>query len=211
MERPYPDCLRCHGMYFGGSIAEVVQPISKEGPWHLVDQSRSSLPVIPCLACHPIHLENRIRGTADHSDPDAIYYNREDRDPLMGLYLRSDRMHLRADLLPKPEMYRNGEEVYVSDDPAQRLCMQCHAPNWAHETGTEDDRTPTGVHEGISCLACHQGHSNDVRASCKACHPALSNCGIDVETMNTTFLNRESPHDIHSVACTDCHDPIPYR
>jgi hypothetical protein len=127
----------------------------------------------------------------------------------MGLYLRSDRMHLRADMLPKPEMYKDGNQVFVSDEPAQRICMQCHAPNWAHEAGSEDDRTPTGVHEGISCLACHQGHSNNAKDACKTCHPALSNCGREVETMNTSYASRESPHDIHSMKCTDCHDPIP--
>ena len=211
MERLYPDCFRCHGMYYAGTIETLVRPISTEGPWHLTDVSMASYPVIPCLACHPIHLENTVRDRAESlDDPDAIYYEREDRAPLMGLYLRSDKMHLRADMLPKPDIYRQGRAILVSDEPAQRLCVQCHAPNWAHEAGTEDDKTPAGVHEGISCLACHQGHSNDPRNSCTQCHPALSNCGIDVKTMNTTYVSRESPHDIHFVGCTDCHDPIPY-
>lgn len=209
-EQLYPDCFRCHGMYYGGTIGELVQPISTAGPWTMTERAMESRAVIPCLACHPIHMENRLRGRAGSlDDPGAIFYEREERDPLMGLYLRSDRMHLRADMLPKPDMFRQGEAVHVSDDPAQRLCVQCHAPNWAHEAGSEDDRTPVGVHEGLSCLACHQGHSNDPRGSCARCHPALSNCGLDVETMNTTYAKRESPHDIHFVACTDCHDPVP--
>ncbi len=41
------------------------------------------------------------------------------------------------------------------------LCTQCHAPNAAHEAGSQDDRTPAGVHEGLSCIACHANHSND--------------------------------------------------
>jgi len=210
MERPYPDCFRCHGMYYGGTISDLVEPIDTAGPWHLKEARQGPLPVIPCLACHPIHMENSVRGRAGSlDDPDAIFYERENREPLMGLYLRSDHIHLRADQLPKPVIYSEGAEVYLSDEPAQRLCIQCHAPNWAHEAGTEDDRTPTGVHEGISCLACHEGHSNNAREACKTCHPALSNCGRDVETMNTTYYDRESPHDIHFVKCTDCHDPIP--
>ena len=212
MERLYPDCFRCHGMYFEGTIGDLVEPINTEGPWHLAREIQAERPVIPCLTCHPIHMENRIRGEARSlDDPESIFYEREGRDPLMGLYLRSDRMHLRADLLPKPEITRDGEEIFVSDDPAQRLCVQCHAPNWAHEAGTEDDRTPAGVHEGLSCLACHEGHSNNARESCDNCHPALSNCGLDVATMNTTYASRESPHDIHFMRCTDCHDPIPYK
>jgi hypothetical protein len=211
MERPYPDCFRCHGMYFEGTIGDLVQPINTAGPWHLTRESLAAQPVIPCLACHPIHMENNTRGRAGSmDDPEAIFYERETRDPLMGLYLRSDQMHLRADLLPKPGIYFEGKEVFVSDDPAQRLCVQCHAPNWAHEAGTEDDRTPMGVHEGLSCLACHEGHSNNARESCDNCHPALSNCGLDVKTMNTTYARRESQHDIHFMGCTDCHDPIPY-
>jgi hypothetical protein len=68
-----------------------------------------------------------------------------------------------------------------------------------------DDRTPVGVHEGLSCLACHGKHGQDTRASCASCHPRLSNCGLDVETMDTTFKSASSVHDVHRVACVDCH------
>lgn len=216
MERPYPDCFRCHGMYYDGTIADLVEPISTSGPWKLKDESKATDPVIPCLSCHPIHMENLPMNEATaFDDPDAIYYERSERHSLAGLYLRSDKMHLRSDLLPKPVMHQPGMahqedgEVLVSDDPLQRLCMQCHAPNWAHEVGTEDDHTPSGVHEGISCRACHRGHSNDPRKACLTCHPALSNCGQDVMQMNTTYRDRESPNDIHRMTCTNCHDPIP--
>jgi hypothetical protein len=210
MERLYPDCFRCHGMYYEGNIASLVEPVSQQGPWHLKDPEKATQPVIPCLACHPIHLENELLGHPGSMDePEAIFYEREERNPLTGLYIRSDKIHLRADHLRKPDIYREGETVLVSDDPVQRICMQCHAPNWAHEAGTEDDRTPTGVHEGISCRACHQGHSNDARNACKTCHPAVTSCGVDVMTMNTTYRDRESPNDIHSMKCTDCHDPVP--
>jgi len=39
--------------------------------------------------------------------------------------------------------------------------------------------------------------------------PAVSSCGQDVMTMNTTYKNSESPNNIHFMSCTDCHDPIP--
>ena len=210
MERPYPDCFRCHGMYYDGTIADLMEPLSTKGPWSLKQEEKAWDPVVPCLACHPIHMENPTLGEAtSFDDPGAIYYEREERNPLTGLYLRSDRMHLRADHLRKPDMYKEGESILVSDDPVQRLCMQCHAPNWAHEAGTEDDHTPSGVHEGLSCRACHQGHDNDPRSACLTCHPAMSNCGLDVRTMNTTYRDRESPHDIHRMECRDCHDPVP--
>ena len=68
-----------------------------------------------------------------------------------------------------------------------------------------DDRTPVGVHEGISCLGCHQKHSQNTRQSCATCHPRLSNCGLDVAKMDTTFGNPKSAHNIHTVKCIDCH------
>ncbi len=211
LERTYPDCFRCHGMYYGGTIKDLIDPISMEGPWSLKDPGIASKPAIPCLTCHPIHMENRLKahpGSLD--DPDAISYKGEQRNPLTGLYLRSDKLLLRADMLRKPDMIKKGEPVLVSDDPIQRICMQCHAPNWAHEAGSEDDRTPTGVHEGMSCRACHQDHSTNALNACQACHPAVSNCGLNVRTMNTTYDNRESPNNIHSMECKDCHNPVPY-
>ena len=210
MERPYPDCFRCHGMYYDRTIADLLTPLSTRGPWKLIDEKQASLPVIPCLACHPIHLENEpLEHPGNLDDPAAIFYERDERNALTGLYLRSDRMHLRADLLRKPDIYEGEIPVLVSDDPVQRLCMQCHAPNWKHQAGTEDDRTPVGVHEGIACRACHLGHSNNARNACKKCHPAVTSCGLDVMTMNTSYLKRESPNNIHNMICEDCHDPIP--
>jgi hypothetical protein len=95
--------------------------------------------------------------------------------------------------------------VKVSPDVRQALCYQCHAPLATFQVGSGDDRTGIGVHEGISCLACHQKHRQTTRASCSTCHPRLSNCGLDVEKMDTTFKSTKSPHNIHFVKCTDCH------
>jgi hypothetical protein len=211
-EQPYWDCLRCHGMFYDGTIYELVEPVSTTGPWKLKEEGAGENPVIPCLACHGIHQRNEpLTRPENMDDPAAIHYLREARAPAAGLHVRSDGMFLRADLLPEPDMYDGGRAVLASGDPLQRTCIQCHAPGWNHATGSSDDRTPTGVHEGISCMACHLPHSNEARASCRHCHPALSNCGLDVETMNTTFLDRDSPHNIHFVACEDCHEPVPER
>ena len=209
LEQPYWDCLRCHGMFYDGTIYDLVEPVSTTGPWRL-QEGMAGLPVIPCLACHGIHYRKEQLGRPGSlDDPAAIFYEREPRAPSAGIHVRADRMFLRADMLRKPELFAEGKVVPVSDDPVQRICIQCHSPQWDHHAGSSDDRTPTGVHRGISCMACHRPHSNDTRASCRQCHPALSNCGLDVETMNTTFLDRESPHNIHFVACADCHEPVP--
>jgi hypothetical protein len=107
--------------------------------------------------------------------------------------------------------------VTVSQDPRQALCFQCHAPRepetgsvaaasaWGPQVGSGDDRTPMGVHEGISCISCHEGHNQNARASCKNCHPKMSNCGLDVEKMDTTYAISASAHNIHWVKCADCH------
>ncbi len=71
--------------------------------------------------------------------------------------------------------------------------------------GSGDDRTAIGVHEGISCLSCHLKHGQKTRASCAECHPKMSNCGLDVEKMDTTFLSATSKHNVHWVKCADCH------
>jgi hypothetical protein len=62
-----------------------------------------------------------------------------------------------------------------------------------------------GVHEGISCVACHAQHGQTTNASCATCHPKMSNCGLDVEKMDTTFASTKSKHNVHWVKCADCH------
>jgi hypothetical protein len=73
------------------------------------------------------------------------------------------------------------------------------------KVGSGDDRTPIGVHEGLSCISCHTGHNQNARASCKTCHPADVHCGLDVEKMDTSYASATSKHNIHWVKCADCH------
>ena len=107
--------------------------------------------------------------------------------------------------LSLPAMMEGERPVKMSPDQRQALCYQCHAPRADAQVGSGDDRTGVGVHEGISCLACHQKHGQQTRASCANCHPRLSNCGLDVEKMDTTFANAKSAHNVHWVRCADCH------
>jgi hypothetical protein len=211
MEQPYWDCFRCHGMFYEESIYELIEPVSSEGPWKMIDDEQLNIASIPCNACHQIHTGNEIHSaTGYYHKPEEIFYARKesqlDRNPAAGLFIRSDNIFLRADQLPDPQIFFKGATLQKSDNPLQRLCLQCHAPNFKLEAGTEDDRTPAGVHEGISCVACHETHSNDAPRSGSKCHPAISNCGLDVTSMNTTFFSPESDNNIHFVSCTDCHD-----
>ena len=125
--------------------------------------------------------------------------------PSVALFDRREQKHFSVDLLPLPVMRDGARALKISPDTRQALCYQCHAPEASALVGSGDDRTPVGVHEGLSCLACHLKHGQQTRASCATCHPRLSNCGLDVEKMDTTFLSTASGHNIHFVKCADCH------
>jgi hypothetical protein len=195
------DCFRCHGMHFEGSIGDLVQPLGTQGPWRIVDSKIAGLPAMPCMACHSIH-----RAGDPAAKPDQRSGLRQASvRPSLALFDRRSRMAVGAALLPVPAVLNAGHRVKMSPDTRQGLCYQCHAPLAGNEIASGDDRTPAGVHEGLSCFACHQGHQQNTRASCSTCHPRLSNCGIDVEKMDTTFRDAKSRHNIHTVKCLDCH------
>ncbi len=185
-EPPTNDCLRCHGMFTTGDIANLVIPPGGTVSARLTEPARASEPAIPCLACHQVH-------------------TRTGETQIANLYDRRERTHVAANRLPVATVFQDGRAVRVSRDLRQRVCVQCHAPDATHALGSSDDRTPAGVHEGLSCRDCHWSHTNSARASCTACHPADSHCGLDVRKMDTTFLDPVSRHNVHTVACRDCH------
>jgi hypothetical protein len=185
-EPPTNDCLRCHGMFFQGDIANLVARTDATGLWSLKDPAKASQPAIPCLSCHQVHVPAAATTIA------SFYDHRE-------------KTHFPASLLPVAAIYQGARAVKISRDPRQRGCVVCHAPDATHQLASADDRTPAGVHEGLSCRDCHWGHDSSAKASCNACHPADSHCGIEVQKMDTTFLSTTSKHNVHTVACTDCH------
>ena len=195
------DCLRCHGMHFDGGIDTLVEPLNTVGPWRLRDRTLADRPAIPCLACHAVHRQ----GLPLSRPKERIGGEQETVRPSVGLYDRRTRLNVSASVLPLPAVYEGSRPVKMSPDQRQSLCYQCHAPKAGMQAGSGDDRTPLGVHEGLSCFACHQNHGESTRQSCSGCHPRLSNCGIDVEKMDTTFRNPKSAHDVHRVKCLDCH------
>jgi hypothetical protein len=187
------DCLRCHGMFSDLPVQDLVEPLDKKGPWVLKIPEMADKPVIPCMTCHQTHRKGLPKVNPDYSDPGGIFYMRKDTSEVAGFYYRPER------------------PVNVSDDILMRNCVMCHSPDARHQAGTSDDLTPRGVHEGLSCTACHESHSNDARKSCLKCHPAISNCKIDVTTMNTTYKDQKSPNNIHWVGCVDCHKEKNFR
>lgn len=197
-EQMAAQCLRCHGMFYAGSIADLVTPLNIRGPWQFRNPVMAQRPVIPCMACHELHAPGELFHASATNSP---VFRRE----TIALYSRTEKAHFAIDDLLIPKIVHNGHTVKVSSDPRQRLCTQCHAPNAFGHAGSSDDRTPTGVHEGLSCAACHAPHSNDTRASCALCHPARSSCGLDVTRMDTSFRSPTSQHNIHRMTCLECH------
>jgi hypothetical protein len=207
------DCLRCHGMHFDGPIRELVAPQDSHGPWHVIKAGFADEPTMPCQACHQVHRE----GAPSTRPERRISVAGAAVDDTLAFFDRRERLHFRATALPIPHLYDGARALKMNQDARQSLCYQCHAPrvpeagtvpaknNWGAQAGSGDDRTPMGVHEGLSCLSCHFGHNESALASCKTCHPQMSNCGLDVEKMDTTFANANSAHNIHWVRCTDCH------
>jgi hypothetical protein len=196
------NCLRCHGMHYEGGIRDLIHPVSTSGPWEMLDAEIAVQPSIPCLTCHRIHTSGEMMQEAVTTENER---GKETNRPSLAFFERRDTMSWAVELLPLPEIKDGTRTVQVSPDARQGLCYQCHAPLSSFQAGSSDDRTCIGVHEGISCLACHQKHGMSARASCKTCHPQLSNCGLDVENMDTTFSNPASTHNIHFVKCVDCH------
>jgi hypothetical protein len=205
IEQPMDDCLRCHGMFFEGNIGELVAPLNNQGPWKIVKAGHSSRPAIPCLTCHSIHFKGNPAVRPDYADPKSIAARRASRVPHAAFFDRNEKTHFDASILPTVSVRLGDRTIAAAQDPRQRVCAQCHAPGAQREAGSSDDRTPRGVHEGLSCMTCHENHSLETRQSCKECHPRLSNCGIDVEKMDTTFKSAQSTHNVHFVACADCH------
>jgi len=212
-QRLTDDCFRCHGMYFSGAIGDMVQPQDLHGPWRIVRSGFADAPTMPCTTCHWIHSE----GAPQHKPASRISVAGSPMPESLGFFDRREQMHFAAATLSMPLVYDGATALRMSPDARQSLCYQCHAPRLTDantpaavqglgmQAGSGDDRTPMGVHEGLSCFACHAGHNENARASCKTCHQKTSECGLDVETMDTTYASASSKHNIHWVRCVDCH------
>ncbi len=204
-ETIYEDCLRCHGMFYDkGTVRDIVEPLDTVGPWKLKDLSVADRPSIPCFACHQVHREGVPGVRQNLENPSSLHYGRL-KNTFTAFYYRRDSNYFPVTAMIPQNINYQSAALKISTDPNQSLCLECHSPNAFRMSGTSDDRTPRGVHEGLSCMACHDSHSNSAVSSCKTCHPAISNCKIDVEKMNTSYFDKTSKNNIHFVSCTDCH------
>lgn len=199
------DCLRCHAMHFQGSIRDLVIPVDTRGPWRLKNADLAQQAAVPCLACHQLHHEG---SPLQKSQPSASPASpqQEITRPSLAFFDRREFDHISIADLPLPTMLDGSRPVKMSHDQRQALCYQCHAPGATRAVYSGDDRTATGVHEGLSCFSCHQQHGQQTRTSCDTCHAQHLDCKLNVEKMDTSFKDKASKHNIHSVKCVDCHE-----
>jgi hypothetical protein len=163
-------CLVCHGMFFDGNVADLVTPLDTEGPWKLCKPVVADWPSIPCFACHQIHAKHYPSPDPDYSDPVVSQARPRDRSTRLDFYSRYGGQYFSAEDLHAITLSDGEEALEVSNDARQRVCFQCHSPNSFHQSETSDDRTPTGVHQGLSCFECHSSHGGTRWDSCSACH-----------------------------------------
>ncbi len=197
------DCLRCHAAHFQGGIRDLVAPINTKGPWRLAQPQLAEQPAVPCLACHQVHREGVPLAKSNNSAPGP---QQEIARPSLAFFDRRGFDHVALSDLPLPSMIEGTRAVKTSPDQRQALCYQCHAALATQQVYSGDDRTPIGVHEGLSCFSCHSQHGQQTRASCDNCHEQHAACRIAVEQMDTTFKDKTSKHNIHSMKCVDCHE-----
>ncbi len=219
MAPPMDDCLRCHAMFFEGTARDLVTPLDTRGPWQMVHKELADHRSIPCLVCHQVHAERRLsppsvaavsdRRADQHgirrSETAATALAGDKTTSKAGFYDRRERRFFPAHELPHPKVFDGGKLLPVSDDARIRICVQCHAPSTPHQAGTSDDRTLARRPRRDELPLLPRHASLDTRKSRAQCHHAASSCGLDVTRMDTTARAKGSRHDIHTVACEDCH------
>jgi len=200
--RPAMPCTACHRIHGPEEVAGAGTGVAAAGTPSALPTAAPPAGSTPAAAPAPPVPTASSRPAA----PDFGSAAREAvHKPSLAFFDRRGLRHVPVGDLRIPEMREGARAVLLSPDRRQALCYQCHGPDETRQVRSGTDRTPTGVHEGLSCLACHRVHGMTTRTSCASCHPRLSNCGLDVEAMDTTFLAKSSKHDIHTVKCADCH------
>jgi hypothetical protein len=191
----------------------VVVSIVRSDAWISGNPYFTLSPAIPCQARHWIHRE----GSPETKPAARLSVAGPVVPRSLGFFDRREAMHFAAAALAIPALYDGARLLKVSPDQRQAIWYQCHVPRmpeansvaaanrWGPQAGSGDDRTPMGVHEGLSCYSCYNGHNESARASCATCHAEMSHCGLDVEKMDTTYAYPASRHNIHWARCTDCH------
>jgi hypothetical protein len=95
------DCLRCHGMYFSGSIRDLVKPLNTKGPWRIIRSGFADQAAMPCMACHQIHRE----GTQETKAASRISVAGAAVPESLAFYDRRETLHFAAATLSIPQLH----------------------------------------------------------------------------------------------------------
>lgn len=145
---------------------------------------------VTCTDCHQAHY-NVPPGTPATTEPGQTAMNGHGR--LISLASFQDQS---ADQLPSLRGTSNNLGALTP-----QVCLKCHQD-------MRDLLDVAGPHQlcgpnGFNCTTCHDAHGNIVEHSrkdlCLQCHGNGS----------PTMAWHSSTHDLHGVACTDCHNPHP--
>ena len=149
-------------MHFERVIRDLVVPVDTTGPWRRRDPGLANQPAIPCLACHQMHCQGLplVRPDLKPANPGPA---QETFRPSLALFDRRELESVPVGRLSLPEMRVGERRLRISPDRRQALFYQCHAPLASMQVGSGDNRTAIGVHEGLSCLACHEQHGQKTR------------------------------------------------
>ena len=116
-----------------------------------------------------------------------------------------------------------GEDVRaLSNDFANKDCIDCHAPRPVFETGIGDRVLPRSSRraEGVDCLTCHQlpegGMAGTIASKAAACRPVerrelarVELCVSCHDQHETVKQWRATPYPEQGIDCLTCH--MPYR
>ena len=182
------------------------------GRGKLVDESVAQRPAIPCLTCHSIHREGSPLHRAKEGRPcpgsapgDGASVARPVRSPRAAGPYR----WLRCRCLSPLRARASYGSVQIPDRRSAINATHRSRPAKSARATTTPQWVSTRGSVAWSAISVT---SRPRRHPVSTCHPKLSNCGLDVEKMDTTFLNPDSRHNIHTVKCADCHPKgIPQR
>jgi len=184
-------CVKCHSPELGTTdISKIVQPMNTKGPWALVGAylDSANAPAISCFACHQTHmpLQPGLLPGMDFGD-ESTFYRNVVPPTVTNLYVYDAFAQRHVAPQAIATVMDGGKAIPIEQTMVNRLCYTCHATDRAESNlyepqtpasgdnivGTGDDRTLTGVHQGIECITCHMpagSHTFNPMDSCSQCH-----------------------------------------
>lgn len=206
-------CVKCHSAELGTvPIGQIVQPLDTTGPWKLVGKyaNAGDTPSIPCLECHQTHspIQPGLLPGMDFGD-ESTFYRNVPAPQITNLFTFDAFAQKYVDPQPIAPVMNGAQAVPIPQTLANRQCYTCHAtdqaesnlfepntpPSGDNSIGTGDDRTLTGVHQGIQCVTCHMpngSHTFNPMSSCEQCHNQATAVTLDFVTKAHTSFNDPS-------------------